>query len=144
MRLWNDINKFISFIRPAFMTCTSQGSAMLRMIFGNSPWLGCQVYYHASIRVIVYYDDVEVEDESFCSFTSGVRSKFPSRGGVFRSMNSMVVGSLSPAWRSAAGQLAEIRRGNSTTLPSRASSSRTGAPPISKMTRPVGTLDRKP
>lgn len=53
-------------------------------------------------RVTVCYDDVGVDDGSRLSFTSGVISRFPSRGGVFRLMNSTVVGSLSPAWRSAA------------------------------------------
>jgi hypothetical protein len=78
-------------------------------------------------------------------FLLEARSKFPSRGGVFRSINFIVVGSLSPAWRSAAEQFAEFRQRNSTTLvPSRARASRTGAPPISKMRRPVGALERKP
>jgi len=53
-------------------------------------------------RATVFYDDAEVEDESGLSFTSGVISTFPSRGGVLRSMNSIVVGSMVPAWRSAA------------------------------------------
>ena len=58
-------------------------------------------------QVTVCYDDVDVDvdDDSRRSFTSGVRSRFPSRGGVFRLMNSVVVGSLSPAWRSAAWTL---------------------------------------
>lgn len=52
-------------------------------------------------RPTIFYDDAEVEDESGLSFASGVTSIFPSRGGVLRLMNSIVVGSMVPAWRSA-------------------------------------------
>jgi len=57
--------------------------------------------------------------------SSGERTRLPSRGGVLRVMNSHITGSLTIAKRRA----------------SRASSSRIGAPPISKITRPGGTLD---
>ena len=52
-------------------------------------------------RPTIFYDDAKVEDESGLSFTSGVMSIFPSRGGVFWLMNSIVVGSMVPAWRRA-------------------------------------------
>lgn len=72
----------------------------------------------------------------------GYRSLFPSLGGVLRVMNSVVEGSLSPAWRSAGEVDLSCRpheRSNGY-KPSRASSSRIGVPPISKITRPMGTL----
>ena len=52
-------------------------------------------------RPTIFYDDAKVEDESGLSFTSGAMSIFPSRGGVLRLMNSIVVGSMVPAWRRA-------------------------------------------
>lgn len=67
--------------------------------------------------------------------------RLPRRGGLERLMNSIWVGSLSEAWRSTEEVMSVceviIRRMDK---PSRASSSRMGAPPISKSTRPVGTL----
>lgn len=72
--------------------------------------------------------------------------RLPSRGGVERDMNSMVVGSLSAACRSAVSDeqnklSRQYRIMNHNEIPSLASSSRIGAPPISNITRPVGTLD---
>jgi len=52
-------------------------------------------------RATIFYDDAEVEVESGLSFTSGVTRRFPSRAGVLRSMNSIVVGSMQLACRSA-------------------------------------------
>ena len=71
------------------------------------------------------FDDVEVEDESSRSFTSGVRSKFPSRGGVFRSMNLHGRRERVICLAKCCRTISRIRQGNNTTLPSRASSSQT-------------------
>jgi hypothetical protein len=90
------------------MFLSQRRTVLHRKILSNAPndfghrggWVVKSTTTHP-LTVTVCYDDIDVEDDSGRSFTSGVRSKFPSRGGVFRSMNSTVVGSLSPAWRSA-------------------------------------------
>jgi hypothetical protein len=44
---------------------------------------------------------MEQEERQRQAERESMESKFPSRGGVFRLMNSTVIGSLSPVWRSA-------------------------------------------
>ena len=72
-------------------------------------------------------------------------SRFPSRGRVEREINSIFVGSLSEAFRSTVRWTEcdsfKVQFGLKWVyIPSLASSSRIGTPPISKMTQPIGTL----
>ena len=66
---------------------------------------------------------------------------FPSRGGADLLINSICVGSLADAIRrTGTKSIRESRMSCMHFIPSLASSSRIGTPPISKITRPVGTL----
>ena len=44
---WRNLEDYAYVSSPATSFFTERFSAMHRMILGYSPWLGCQVYYHA-------------------------------------------------------------------------------------------------
>lgn len=73
----------------------------------------------------------------------GWRIKLPKRGGVDREINSIFVGSFAAAWRRTVPMVKQSKVWKRMDVLSLASSSRIGTPPISNMTRPIGTLRRK-